>query len=139
MKRVIVTGSRDFTSYYAVSKALAFHLPDLVIHGGANGADSMAETWARNAERDSHIFRPRWRTAAGYIKSAGHTRNGRMLDAYPGVLVLAFPHGEAKGTRNCIEQALTKGHEVWVYGGEGELEGEVVIKHPAASTHREGA
>lgn len=125
MDKVIVTGSRVWPSSTVICSVLFKLNPQLVIHGNARGADQMAHQWALANERDFHGFSAKWRSlrkpgAFGYSPEAGHERNGRMLDAYPNTLVIAFPYGIAKGTRDCINQALEKGHEVRVYDLKGE-------------------
>jgi len=122
MKQVIVTGSRLWPSRTTLCEVLDEHDPELVIHGNARGADQFAHEWAVRNERQIHAFPAKWTTTPG--KRAGHIRNGLMLDSYPGTLVLAFPYGEAKGTRNCIEQAVERFHEVKVYDLKGQ-----VIRH----------
>lgn len=123
MDKVIVTGSRIWPSSTVIAHALFKLNPELVIHGNARGADQMAHDWAVRNERDFHGFCARWKRNAatgGYHPGAGHIRNGRMLDAYPNTLVIAFPYGEARGTRDCIRQALEHGHEVRVFDLKGE-------------------
>lgn len=118
--RVIVTGSRIWPSSTVIAKALRDLDPELVIHGNARGADQMAHQWAIANELQVHVFPAKWKSTPGL--RAGHIRNGWMLDAYPNTLVIAFPYGIAKGTRNCINQALHKGHVVRVYDLKGEWE-----------------
>ncbi len=123
--KVIVTGSRVWPSAQVICKALMDLDVQLVIHGNARGADQMAHQWAVANERDFHGFSAKWRAGfptggTQYHPQAGHVRNGRMLDAYPNTLVLAFPYGRAAGTRNCIYQALDRGHEVRVFDLKGE-------------------
>lgn len=122
LDHVIVTGSRIWPSATAICHVLAKLDPELVIHGNARGADQMAHEWAVANERDFHGFNAKWKRyrTIGYDPKAGHERNGRMLDAYPNALVIAFPYGLAAGTRNCINQALEKGHKVRVYDLKGE-------------------
>lgn len=126
MDKVIVTGSRVWPSRQVICNVLAELKPELVIHGNARGADQFADEWARANERDFHGFSARWGAGKGLLRgynpAAGHIRNGRMLDAYPGTLVLAFPYGIAKGTRDCIRQALELGHIVRVYDLKGRWE-----------------
>jgi hypothetical protein len=101
--------------------------PELVIHGNARGADQFAHDWAVRNERQVHVFPAKWRTGRslpnklGYDTKAGHDRNGLMLDSYPNIPVLAFPFGVAKGTRDCIAQAIERWHEVKVYDLKGGL------------------
>lgn len=127
--KVIVTGSRIWPSSITIAHVLFKLNPQLVIHGNARGADQMAHQWALANERDFHGFSAKWKTLSktatsirGYSAEAGHERNGRMLAAYPNTLVIAFPYGAAKGTRDCINQALEKGHEVRVFDLKGEYE-----------------
>lgn len=124
MDHVIVTGSRVWPSATIISHVLFKLDPQLVIHGNARGADRFAEDWAKANERDYHGFNAKWKSyrSIGYDARAGHERNGRMLDAYPNALVIAFPYGLAAGTRNCISQALEKGHRVRVYDLKGEYQ-----------------
>jgi hypothetical protein len=131
MNKVIVTGSRLWPSRTVICDVLEEMDPELVIHGNARGADQFAHDWAVRNERQFHGFPARWRTsgtaytAYGYDPKQGHARNGRMLDAYPSTLVLAFPFGAAKGTRDCIAQAIERWHEVKVY----DLKGQVIQHH----------
>ncbi len=129
LDKVIVTGSRVWPSQSMIAHVLFQHDPELVIHGNARGADQYAHQWALANERQFHGFPAKWKTGGkpearafrGYDPMVGHERNGQMLAAYPGTLVLAFPYGIAKGTRDCIKQAMNLGHEVKVYDLKGEL------------------
>lgn len=116
-KVVIVTGSRNWTDGRIVFDALTSESPDLVVHGGCRtGADSFAHIWCDVAYRDEVTLRARWRVNGALDRRAGPRRNLRMLKAYPGATVLAFPLGVSRGTRGCIELARGLGMEVVVYG-----------------------
>jgi len=125
--KVIVTGSRVWPNRSVICKVLDELSPELVIHGNARGADTFAHGWAIANERQVHVFPAKWRTGnrfstkLPYDPTSGHIRNGLMLDSYPSTLVLAFPYGEAKGTRDCIAQAVERFHEVKVYNLKGEV------------------
>jgi hypothetical protein len=109
LKVVIVTGSRHWSEVQHIWRALTAEAPDLVVHGGCEtGADEIAERWCRRVHVDSHVFRAKWTEQR---RSAGPIRNRRMLEAYPGALVLAFPLN-GPGTRDCVVQATERGHEV---------------------------
>ena len=120
---VIVTGSRDWPDYKVIWRALAIHQPTMVIHGAARGADTMAENWARRNAIPYLGYPAKWDGPRGFDRGAGHARNAKMLDAHPGVLVLAFPHPEmlSAGTRGCMAMAKERGHCVRCYGLDGEL------------------
>ena len=77
---------------------------DVVINGGAKGADTLAARWARRQGIDVYTFEAEWET---YGRSAGAIRNKQMLTEGKPDLVIAFPGG--KGTRNMIKQAKRKG------------------------------
>lgn len=119
---VIVTGAREYTRREMVWGTLDGLGPELVIQGGARGADLFADEWAQRNERDCHTFRARWRAGSKYggvDYLAGRKRNERMLKAYPGTLVLAFVYGQSRGTRNCISLACEQGHRVIVRDQDG--------------------
>ena len=77
---------------------------DLVITGGAKGADTLAERWAESRGISIKVFEAKWKT---YGRSAGPIRNGQMLIEGKPSLVVAFKGG--KGTRDMITQAKKKG------------------------------
>jgi hypothetical protein len=126
---VIVTGSRNWTDRDAIDASLnlaqaASHANGrtlVVMHGGASGADSLADLWCRTrrfvdldpaSPSGSHvrlsrhpgrviIRRADW---AFYGKRAGYVRNAEMVTiarrpSWASVSVLAFPLGESRGTQ----------------------------------------
>lgn len=120
-RRVLVTGSRDWADYTAVMAALSFELmvaefvgdDMVVIHGGARGADHIADVWARTmACLEVEEYPADWDR---YGKAAGHIRNFEMV-ALGADVCLAFPLGESKGTRGCMELADKAGIQVVNYG-----------------------
>lgn len=119
--RVLVTGSRNWTDRKAIEDELDYLYYDFpfrhltVVHGGARGADTIAAEWA--AARGSHVTAERhpaeWER---HGKSAGHRRNAEMV-ALGADICLAFPIGESRGTRGCIEMAKKAGIPVKVIEG----------------------
>jgi hypothetical protein len=109
MMRVLVTGGRNYTDLGAVWGQLdAFHALqgpiDVVIHGGASGADLLGEKWAiANGVR--HVaYKADWEA---YGRAAGPMRNRRMIEEAKPSLVIGFPGG--RGTRDCLRQAREAG------------------------------
>ena len=110
-KRLLVTGSRKWTNPTAIEAALSTILTQwgnpedaILICGGAEGADTMAERFWRSKGLpvESHpVTSEEWEL---YGKAAGPIRNGRMVDSGADLCV-GFIHGEARGTRDCIRQA----------------------------------
>lgn len=111
-KVVIVTGSRNWCNQRIIYEALSNYAPDLVVQGGAKGADAIAKRWAAEGKIPCETFHAEWGV---YGRAAGHLRNGLMLDSHPGAMVFAFPLG-GPGTADCIRQAVKRGHIVRQYG-----------------------
>lgn len=73
-----------------------------IIHGGANGVDSMADTWAAATRTKKEVYPVTPEEWEKLGKSAGSIRNGFMLTKEPN-LVLAFPGGN--GTADMVIRA----------------------------------
>ena len=85
-----------------------FH--DVVTHvivGGAKGADTIAERWAREKSIPVTVYPANWDRDK---KAAGPIRNKLMLTDGKPDLVVAFPGGS--GTGNMIAQAVKAGVKV---------------------------
>jgi hypothetical protein len=102
--RVLVTGGRSFDDADMLDAALddlnAEFGISCVIHGLAQGADTLAGYWAHKRKIEVFAIRADWKR---YGKDAGPIRNGDLLKKGRPDLVLAFPGG--KGTRNMMQQA----------------------------------
>ncbi|HET8777949.1 MAG TPA: DUF2493 domain-containing protein [Candidatus Limnocylindria bacterium] len=112
---VVVTGGRKFTDLRFVFATLdRIHAETPIVrlaHGGATGADSLADFWAhQNRVPEIKAYEARW-DAEG--KSAGPLRNVRMLTLEKPDLVVAFPGG--RGTADCVERAIARGMRVEHY------------------------
>jgi hypothetical protein len=107
-KCVLICGGRDYADYGALSAWLDHFSGEtpiaVVIHGGALGADSMAEQWAQERGIAVLRFDADWQK---HGRAAGPIRNKQMLDEGNPDLVLAFPGG--RGTANMIEQSKARG------------------------------
>ena len=116
---VLVCGGRKFATasskekqllYQSMSKLKLEPLLDLVMEGGAWGADYLAGLWA-----DAYGI-PHLRIPADWSKgkSAGILRNLRMVD-FMGLkpdLVVAFPGGD--GTAHMIRTAVASNLSLWL-------------------------
>lgn len=105
---VLVCGSRTWTDRQLVDRELCEFLRDrfaTILHGGAKGADSMADEIAHENGFDTKVMLADWKR---YGRSAGCIRNDEMLDEGPD-LVLAFWDGSSHGTKHTIDQAITRG------------------------------
>lgn len=110
--RVLVCGGRHYRDWGAVSRALKRLHADtpisVLIHGGAPGADALADTWARLNGVPAQCFEAKWKE---HGRAAGPIRNQQMLsDGHPD-LVVAFPGGT--GTADMCLRATDAGVEIW--------------------------
>lgn len=120
MIRIIVAGSRNFNNYSLLEQSLMDYIAGNfdpneieIISGGARGADSLGERFARECQLKLKRFPADWDR---YGKSAGYRRNTEMADyakQETGVL-FAFWDGQSRGTQHMINLATTKGLEVHV-------------------------
>jgi hypothetical protein len=90
--RLLVCGSRDWSDYdrlaWMLDRLASTNRIEVIIHGGARGADLMAGAWARKRGIDVephpapwHLYPParRW--------VAGQERNHEMLESKPDLVV----------------------------------------------------
>jgi len=105
--RVLVCGGRDYADYAKMESILDEYNIDLIIHGGARGADSLAGLYAYYKNIAVQKYEADWYS---YGKKAGFIRNQRMLDEGKPELVIAFPGGA--GTADMINRAQTQGFKV---------------------------
>jgi len=107
MKQVIVTGGRDYDDWAMVQDVLNLIDPDVVIQGGAHGADQQAKEWAELNGKKAITVEANWNLNG---KSAGPLRNIEMIETYPDATVVAFPGGI--GTANCVKEAVRRNRVV---------------------------
>jgi len=109
--KVLVCGSRHFNDYERLRETLAGLSISELIHGGARGADTMAETFARNNNIPYRRFDALWEL---HGKSAGPIRNRQMLREGCPDLVVAFLAPNSRGTKDMIDASTKAGVEVKV-------------------------
>ena len=97
--KIAVIGSRSFADYELLKKTLN-EITGItkVISGGAKGADSLAEQWAKENQIETAIYKPDW---AKYGRGAGVVRNRLIIEDCD--LCIAFWDGESKGTKSSID------------------------------------
>lgn len=111
----MITGSRNWFDSYTIYRDLERADADLIIHGGAHGADEIAEGWARDHGVHTLVCNARWDRGLG----AGPQRNKVMALMAEGleraghrVRVLAYPLSESKGTRGMMRECIALGLDV---------------------------
>lgn len=97
--KVGIVGSRNFNDYKLLVETLR-EVPkiDMIISGGAVGADTLGEMYAKHNDIPTLIFRPEWDK---YGKSAGFIRNHDIVKNSD--IVFAFWDGKSKGTQSSID------------------------------------
>ena len=70
--KIAVVGSRSFSDYDLLCKVMSEYEPTLIVSGGAQGADSLAERYAREHGIELRVFKAQWGV---YGKEAGFRRN----------------------------------------------------------------
>ncbi len=76
-------------------------MPDItIISGGAQGADTLAEQFAKEFHLENKIFKADWNK---YGKAAGPIRNEEMVKSSE--FVIAFWDYKSKGTKSTIDFA----------------------------------
>ncbi len=122
--KVLICGGRDYNNFASFTETLDRlhnrHNFQLVIHGAARGADSLADQWAKSRNIPVRTYPARWRSHSpdcspacrgrDYCRSAGFRRNRQMLEESRPDLVIAFPGGP--GTRDMIHRAKQAGLKV---------------------------
>lgn len=110
--RILVCGGREFSNYSFLESVLKQYIsPDLfIISGGARGADSMAEYFAKQYDIPISVYKADW---SKHGKRAGHIRNQQMLDDGKPDCVIAMPGGT--GTKDMIQRSKLSGVKTIVY------------------------
>jgi nucleoside-diphosphate-sugar epimerase len=116
MKRILITGSRDWTDWGAIHDAIwraitvdgeQLHCP-VVVTGGARGADQIAEAIAHELGLEVETHLVAWRPYGIYNPHAGKARNHTMVDLGAD-LCLAFIKNGSPGASHCAAAAEAAG------------------------------
>ncbi len=105
--KVAVIGSRSFRDYEELKMVLDSFKIDLIVSGGAIGADKMGEYYAREHDIKTLIFLPDWEQ---HGKAAGFIRNKLIVKNSD--LIIAFWDQKSKGTKNSLDYAQEKGTSI---------------------------
>ena len=110
--KILIVGSRAFNDYNLLKNTIDNILAEKnckenieIVNGGAKGADSLAEQYAKEKGYALRIFPADWNQ---YGKSAGYKRNIEMHDyisRFDDRCCVAFWDGESKGTQHSFELA----------------------------------
>ena len=109
--KIGIIGSRTFNDYELLKEVMNDYLNrdnelncELVVSGGARGADYLGERWAKENDIPTLIFKPEWDK---YGKSAGFRRNQDIVKNSD--FVVAFWDGVSKGSKSSIDLCVKLG------------------------------
>lgn len=115
MTKVCINGSRTFKSFERLEKELNTLLASYdrsgleIVSGGAGGADTLAEQYAKKYDIKFTLFKAEW---GKYGKPAGYIRNKLMVN-YSDQLI-SFWDGVSRGTRHTFEYASEQNKPVTI-------------------------
>jgi hypothetical protein len=129
----LITGSRSWPDPQLLADRLMDawhdatqlgHQDIVIVHGGADGADTLARLWAEGHGLQDEQYDAPWsapcapqcppghrrkRARGGdYCPLAGHRRNQAMVDTGAD-LCIAFSHNNSTGTADCMRRATAAG------------------------------
>ena len=114
--KLAIVGSRTFNDYatfnFVMNKICRENDYNVkqVISGGAVGADTYGEQFARLRNIPIRVLRPDWNREG---KKAGFLRNVEIIKAC--TVCIAFWDGESHGTRHDIQLCIEQKKDCWVY------------------------
>lgn len=97
---------------------------DMVVSGGARGADALGELWSKYRGIKPKIFKADW---SKYGKQAGYIRNSSIIDAAD--IVVAFWDGISNGTKHSIELSKKSNTPILVIDMNGDINTEYSTIH----------
>lgn len=109
--KLVIAGGRDFNDYDLLEETCNYMLSHLlnayeieIVSGGAKGADTLAQRYAKSNRFKLTIMSADWDK---HGKSAGYKRNQEMADY--ATHVVAFWDGKSRGTQHMINIANKDG------------------------------
>ena len=96
--KVVIAGSRGFNDYNYMKSQLNNYNITYIISGGAKGADTLAEKYAKENNIPIEVIKPEWDL---YGKKAGMIRNEIMLKQCE--MAFFFWDNISPGTKHGIE------------------------------------
>jgi len=109
LDRLAVIGGRDFSDYKLMCEVLDKYEIEVIVSGGARGADSLGERYGRERGIEVKVFKADWDR---YGKSAGFKRNYLIIDDCN--YVIGFWDGKSKGTEHSLKIAKEKNKKIKV-------------------------
>lgn len=113
MVNILITGSRNITDRTLIFSKLQQEIKegDVIIHGGANGVDSIANDFCNDNNISVVIVRPINSIPISYLH-----RNAEMIGMCD--RVIAFWDGKSRGTDFTIKYAKIRNMDVKIFKGK---------------------
>ncbi len=109
--KLAVIGSRSFSDKQLLFSILSgINNIELIISGGAKGADQMAEEFAKQHNIDTLIFKPDYNQ---FGRGAPLIRNKHIVNSSE--LIVAFWDGKSRGTKNALEHTQKSGKKIEIH------------------------
>ena len=109
--KVLITGSRELTNdhYEQLKQLMRTHYPNAteIWHGGARGADALAERYAMEMQLPATVIRPDYKN--NHPKAAPHLRNYQLVKMTEATLAV-YGKTETPGTKSTVEKSKAAGH-----------------------------
>ena len=128
--KIAIVGSRTFEDYNAMCSfieeklaTMEFTSIDAVVSGGARGADTLAERYAREQRLQMILFPAEWKK---YGRRAGFIRNVDIIRESD--ICFAFWDGSSKGTAHTIQLCEELNKPYFVYYFKKPLQGKLLQK-----------
>ena len=108
--KILITGSRDWTDIKKIFEVLTKEVKpgDIIIHGAARGADSIANFWAIDHKIEVIAVPPIYKDKTDYYKH----RSAEMVGVCD--RVIAFWDGKSPGTWFTMDYAIKRNKTVLV-------------------------
>ena len=117
--KVVIAGGRNFRDYAVLKEAISriqFQEMPVIISGGATGADSLGERFAKENGYPLLRFPAQWGV---YGKAAGPIRNVRMAEEADAVI--CFWDGYSPGTKHMIKATKDRKKALIVFDYRGRV------------------
>ena len=112
--RLAIVGSRGFDNYETlcavVDELRKVHDISTIVSGGAKGADSLAEQYAKDHNLEMIVYPADWNT---HGRKAGYIRNVEIWDGSD--MGVAFWDGQSKGTAHSFEISKKQNKLLYVF------------------------
>lgn len=115
-----IVGTRTYTDYNKFLEVVHAILdrygivPSVIVSGGADGVDTLAEDYAKEFEIAPQVFEAKWIDENGlFDRGAGMKRNAFIIEYAD--FVIAIWDGKSKGTKNSITRAKNLNKPLVIY------------------------